>query len=47
MCEISETFLSVWRAEGLIVFHIDLAKTSVSRDFSFLRKQRFVRYMSQ
>lgn len=47
MCEITETFLLVWSTEGLIVFHVDLAKTFVSRDFSFLRKRCFVRYMSQ
>lgn len=35
MCEIAETFLLVQRVEGLIVFHIDLAKSSVSRVFPF------------
>lgn len=35
MCEIAETFLLVQRVEGLIVFHIHLAKSSVSRVFPF------------
>lgn len=35
MCEIAETFLLVQRVEGLIVFHIHLAKSPVSRVFPF------------